>query len=247
MTEMQMNGRNENESHEKHEKEEGNAELIVRTSVSRLNETNMYFVENRSSNTAVLIDPSDEGAAEAVLETEKLKLDYIFLTHEHYDHIAALNQIRRRYDVPVVSSEICSRKIRDPGANLSKFFPLVLEFQKEKEPERKTDFFIEPYSAQAADIRFDESLVLDWHGCRIELRESPGHSAGSILIKVGKEILFSGDTLSLDYELITGFPGGSRRAYEQKTKPLLRRIDGNCRVYPGHGRCFLMRDFPDID
>lgn len=223
--------------------------LQVDRFTSVFNETNMYFITDLSGIRSILVDPSDAEKAADYLREHDLHLDYILLTHEHYDHICALNEIRSRYSAPVIASKSCSSAIQNPGKNLSKVFDLVLAFKADKERKQEpaknaagTSRHIEPYQAEPADITFQGELVVNWPYHEIRIREAPGHSKGSVLIDIDGNILFSGDTLSLDYELITSFPGGSRKEYQDVTQPLLMNMDSDMEVYPGHGRSFKMTE-----
>ena len=60
--------------------------------------TNCYFLIDETTNTAAIIDPGDQ--ADDILEAvrvEGVKVEYILLTHGHYDHtgaVAPLHQTR---------------------------------------------------------------------------------------------------------------------------------------------------------
>lgn len=66
--------------------------------------TNTYFVTNDSS--LLLIDPAGEShkIINKIKELNK-PLVAILLTHAHFDHIAALDDILAEYDVPVYMHE----------------------------------------------------------------------------------------------------------------------------------------------
>lgn len=217
-------------------------DLQIYTSTSKLNETNMYLIVDRKSSHVILIDPSDVATVRQWIETKELQLDYILLTHEHYDHISALNELREAFSVEVIASAACSVGIQRPEINLSKFFNLVLDFKKDRGLAKGQQPKVYPYSAEKAERTFKESLELDWHGHKIRLWSAPGHSKGGTLIDFDEQHLFSGDTLSYEYELITSFPGGSKKEYRNVTKPLLLDLDKTMKVYPGHGRSFLLEE-----
>ena len=65
-------------------------------------EENCYLVVDESSGRAVLVDPGDEG--DRIVEMVRASgatLEAIWLTHAHIDHIGAINEVRRKYEVPV--------------------------------------------------------------------------------------------------------------------------------------------------
>lgn len=62
--------------------------------------TNTYFVENDTE--MILIDPAGEiDKIDNKIKQSGKQLIAILLTHAHFDHIAALDDVLTRYDVPV--------------------------------------------------------------------------------------------------------------------------------------------------
>jgi glyoxylase-like metal-dependent hydrolase (beta-lactamase superfamily II) len=66
---------------------------------------NCYLVWDEATREAALFDTglSGEAVVEAI-ETERLQLRHIFITHSHYDHVEALGPIRQRYPLAKVHS-----------------------------------------------------------------------------------------------------------------------------------------------
>lgn len=219
-------------------------DLIIHRFTDQLNDTNMYILEAQGTGYAVLIDPADGDAARRCLEKRSLCLDYIILTHEHYDHIVSLKEMQAYSGAKVVASKNCSDRIQDPTKNISKYFHVILAFKEKNPLLPETGKTILPYYADPADIVFEDAMALDWQNHRITLKEAPGHSPGSILIDIDGRYLFSGDTLSYEYELVTALPGGNKKAYEEITKPVLKCFAKEVLVYPGHGRTFSMEEIP---
>ncbi len=219
--------------------------MIIERFITELNETNMYIIREEGGNSAVLIDPSDIDTIRDYTERENIHIEYVMLTHEHYDHISALNEVRQMFpECRLVASGKCSEMIQNPKKNMSKFFNIILEFKNGLGSGKKNLYKeVLPYEAEPADIVFEESDVFVWNGHRFELTEVPGHSPGSVFIKLDDSYLFSGDTVSYDYEIITKFPTGSTKDYENITKPVIDALDKNLMVYPGHGRVFKLNEF----
>ena len=78
---------------------------------------------------------------------------------------------------------------------------------------------------------------------KIFLKETPGHSKGSICILVDEKILFSGDTLVTGHETILRLPGGSKKDFAGITLPYLESLDREIMVYPGHGEPQKLAEF----
>lgn len=67
-------------------------------------DTNTYFIENDKA--VILIDPSGEsGKIIKKLNQINKPLKAILLTHAHFDHIGAVDDIVDRFDVPVYMHE----------------------------------------------------------------------------------------------------------------------------------------------
>ncbi|MBI5399899.1 MBL fold metallo-hydrolase [Candidatus Saganbacteria bacterium] len=64
-------------------------------------QTNCYIVSDEASSAALVIDPGDE--AEKILPNlSGLKVLYIVLTHAHYDHVGALDEIKSRTEAKLL-------------------------------------------------------------------------------------------------------------------------------------------------
>ncbi len=76
-------------------------------------DTNAYFIENEES--VILIDPSSE-SDKIIKKLNQINkpLKAILLTHAHYDHIGALDDIISKYDVPVYMHQEEFDFLQDP-------------------------------------------------------------------------------------------------------------------------------------
>ena len=69
--------------------------------------SSMYVISENGH--AIVIDPC--------LNTEPanaLNIDFILVTHEHYDHISGVNVWKKMTGASVLCSRICSERINDP-------------------------------------------------------------------------------------------------------------------------------------
>ena len=80
---------------------------------------------------------------------------------------------------------------------------------------------------------YDEGDILNLAGLTLRVMHTPGHTPGGVCL-VGEDVIFSGDTLFACTCGRTDLPGGS---YAQISQSLTRLADleGNYRVFPGHG------------
>jgi glyoxylase-like metal-dependent hydrolase (beta-lactamase superfamily II) len=68
---------------------------------------------------------------------------------------------------------------------------------------------------------------------------TPGHTKGSISL-LGKDFIFTGDTLFKDGYGRTDLPGGSPEEMERSLKKLSELMKPGMKIYPGHGDIFKL-------
>ena len=184
---------------------------------------------------AIVIDPCISEEAMELLKKNNVSEILVLLTHEHYDHISGVNWLREGFpSVSVVCSAACMEALPSPSKNLSNFWEVLFIGKDEETQEFVRNMDIQPYSCEA-DESFTEERRIDWEGHSLYLKETPGHSRGSICIEMDEKILFSGDTLVTGYPTITRLPGGSKKEFKEMSLPYLRELDSELTVYPGHG------------
>lgn len=172
--------------------------------------TNCYFLQDEESGLMAIIDPGDDW--ERILHQVKKaegEVKYILLTHGHYDHTTAVPDLVKA--LPGVQVYIHQADANGAGSQL---FPLA---------------------TQVKDLNnYDEGDTLPLGSLTIEVLHTPGHSKGSVTLKVG-DVLFTGDTLFCGSCGRTDLRGGS---YEEIMASLKRlgELEGDFHVCPGHDR-----------
>ena len=170
--------------------------------------TNCYILEDEKARAAAIIDPGDEaGRILQVIEDDGVDVKYILLTHGHYDHTTAVPQLHKA----LPQAEIYIHRADANGAG-SQLFPLA---------------------GQIPDLKFyDEGDTLALGDMTIQVLHTPGHSKGSVTLKVG-DVLFCGDTLFAGSCGRTDLAGGSYAEIMASLKKLAA-LPGDYKVYPGH-------------
>lgn len=173
--------------------------------------SNMYLFNTDSG--VFLIDPSVD--PERLNESDfPEKIDYILITHGHFDHINAVDEWSYLYpQARIYISEDDMEALTDPVANGSAQFVCSCN-----------------YSSKADII---ESLKLDG----LTIIKTPGHSRGSVCLlfeEGGTKVMFTGDTLFAGSCGRTDLHGGNDAQMCASLK-LLSEMDPDIRVYPGHG------------
>lgn len=211
--------------------------MIVKDYTFSIEENKAYLIE--ANGHAILIDaPSEE--IDDILKKEQIKLDYVFLTHEHCDHLWGLNLIREKYNPKIIASSETSKGIQNAKINRAAVHHIYITMRYGSEascnctPDRKL-------TCKAADIVFEEKLSIKWQGKKMVFVHTPGHSKGSSMMLLDK-MLFSGDTLLRNEEVFTRFENGSIDDYEKVTLPYLQSLNKDILVCPGHGERFLLSE-----
>ena len=196
---------------------------------------NCYVIEEKGH--FLIIDP---------ILTDELRdtigngvVDLAILTHEHYDHILSVNEISSENMFPVYCGHYASIALGDSRKNLSRYSEFLLEcipFADKTSRVRISD-----YSCKCDNVLRDGE-VLSWQGHEIYIKETPGHSKGSICILLDNENLFSGDTVFSMYETALRLPGGSRKDYNEITLKWLDSLPQETMVFPGHTDSFQLKN-----
>lgn len=201
----------------------------------KLTTSNCYIIEENRK--ALIIDPNNFLMIKRVLEEKELEPQIVILTHEHCDHMQGLEELRKHYKVTVIASEECSYGIQNDKQNMSRMMEVYLYF-KNKE---KVINSYKPFVCRPADETFKTEKVIKFANHELKMFSLPGHTLGSTCIVMDDENLFSGDYL-LEEKVITRLPSGSSIDYESKAKPWLKSLPIGIKVFPGHGKEFILTE-----
>ncbi|WP_068671888.1 MBL fold metallo-hydrolase [Oceanobacillus sp. Castelsardo] len=178
--------------------------------------TNCYIIINAKE--ALIIDPG--GEANKIIEKLKEKNTTpkaILLTHAHFDHIGAVEDLRNHYDIGVYLHENESEWLLDSRLNGS--FKFVGNEIKTKKPEHT----LSEGSLTISSFTFD-------------IKHTPGHSPGSVIFVFEKEQwIFGGDVLFYGGVGRTDLRGGDMSQLIQSIQNKFYSLPDDFIVYPGHG------------
>lgn len=154
----------------------------------------------------------------------KLEPIYLFLTHEHLDHIKGTSEIKKLYpSIKIISSKVAAKNIQDSRENLSLYFDGV-GFEEDG-----VDIFIEYEN----EFIFQDILIKTYN--------TPGHSEGSIVINIDN-VLFTGDTV-LDVKTPVNLPHSSKIKLKESVDFIDENFSDDTIFYQGHGKPFLKKDW----
>lgn len=176
--------------------------------------TNCYIAHDGKC--AVVIDPgADADRILEFLESEGLLLSHILLTHAHFDHVLAVDEIKKETGAVLVSTVGERERLR--SAEISGHTML-----------KRREFI-----PLAADIEVSDGEELTVGEMAFKFIATPGHTEGSVCI-ICEDTMFSGDTLFAGTCGRCDLIGGSIDEMMKSLK-LLSELLCDYKVLPGHG------------
>lgn len=203
---------------------------------------NMYLFIKEDK--ALIIDPNDSKEALQLLKKNRVREVTIFLTHEHPDHTCGIPILAKQFKTILVCQQACAEKIACKRNNRPMMIAFILAVQDEKNGTRTEQEFIKSFEEYEchADVTFNQTFSYDWCDEHFVFQYTPGHSQGSCCIIWNNQVVFTGDSLLKDVPVITRFPGGNTRQYNEITKPYLNALPDDMIVLAGHGKSFVMKE-----
>ncbi|MEG2350196.1 MAG: MBL fold metallo-hydrolase [Hungatella sp.] len=184
--------------------------------------TNCYILYRKETtgdalSPAVVIDPGDNAPyIHNCCKELGIRPTAILLTHGHFDHILAAEELRRTYHIPIYACETEERLLELPEINLSSAFG--------------ESVFL------TADYLLRDGQELDLLGVDWKVITTPGHTAGSLCYWIPTEgVLLSGDTLFHESMGRTDLPTSSSASICHSILDKLFLLPEETKVYPGHG------------
>ncbi len=185
-------------------------------------EVNCVIVKCPVTSKIAVFDPGDD--ADSIIDLIS-SLDgepvCIINTHCHYDHIGAVEKLRKEYNIPFYVHEAEEEYALDPSKNYS--------------GTAGTGFSITP------DHTFKDGDVINAGEMKFKVIHTPGHTlGGSCFLYDG--VLISGDTLFAGDIGRTDLYGGNTDTLIRSVRERLSVLDPQTIVIPGHGRTTRIKD-----
>lgn len=179
-------------------------------------QTNCYFAINEKTQEMLVIDPGD--CAQLLAEKIKqkgLKPKAILLTHGHFDHAMAAEELAGIFGVKIYAHEAEKETLEQSGLNASGMIGRRDSYQ--------------------ADVFVKDGQVLQLAGMDLTVLHTPGHTEGGCCFYSEEDkVLFSGDTLFCQSVGRTDFPRGSMSQLIRSIRGKLLVLPDDVKVYPGH-------------
>ncbi len=182
---------------------------------SGLIETNAGLIMSPETKEAVVIDPA-EGSFLILSELAKaheLKIQAIWLTHSHWDHIADAFYFVEEFGSEVLVHPFDSENLLRPGSD---GLPIPIPIH----PIKKLSYFKD---------------FISIGGYSFKIIHTPGHSPGSVCFYLEElDWLISGDTLFKGSHGAVRFPH-SNPSHMRESLRTLSLLPPSTQVFPGHG------------
>ena len=178
-------------------------------------EENCYLVWDEA-NQAVVIDPGDE-ASKIIDEITKLQLDVkkIILTHGHYDHVGAVNEVKKTTGAQVICHQEEKSIVEDETLSLGLYLGKEVSLPK-------------------VDACVSEGDEISVGNLNFSVIHTPGHTKGGMCLLAG-DSLFSGDTIFYGTLGRWDFPTGDLSKLTHSITRKIFNLPENTVIYSGHG------------
>ena len=185
--------------------------MIVKMIALGMYQTNAYLAYDEKSKKGFLVDPGTYSETLMdIIESEKIDIEYIVLTHGHLDHIGGVEKFTEKLGNPkLVAGKKEAEMLKDPRLNMT------------------NDISLE------ADIWVKEGDTLQCGNMTFEFYETPGHTKGGIIFLID-DVLFAGDTIFCESIGRTDLEGGSFEEIAESIKTKIYTLPDETQILPGH-------------
>lgn len=178
---------------------------------------NCYILTDGETGVSAVIDPGCWNS-ELKSAVAGLKIEYILLTHGHFDHILGVSGLKEYTGAKVAIHKADSDCLKNETKSLCAW----------EHPGEQIHV--------NADILLSDGDIINIGNTKLKVLSTPGHTKGGVCyIDECDRLIFSGDTLFCLTAGRTDFPGGSTKELFESLKKL-KKLDGDYTVYTGHNR-----------
>ena len=180
-----------------------------------IDELGYFYVAD--DNCAAIIDPGGEAEKfKDIVDKHRLSVKAILLTHGHFDHIGAAEELSKFYNVPIYAGIGSKDYTGDPTKNMSAYIPSQISF----------DNVIE---------KADGDIINISENCSLQIIATPGHTLdGVIYYDEARKVAFVGDTIFEGSYGRVDFPGGNEKTIFKSIKEKIFALPDNTKLFTGH-------------
>ena len=179
-------------------------------------QANCYLIVDEHRRSAVLVDPGADGAALVEMVRESgARLEGIWLTHAHIDHIGGVAEVLRHLQVPVWLHPLDRPFYDSLSARMAEAYGLPFD------------------QPPAPDRELGEGDIVSCGELRFTVMHVPGHAPGLVSFN-GEGVALCGDLLFVGSIGRTDLPLSDPSAMNESLARIAT-LPGHTVVHPGHG------------
>lgn len=190
--------------------------ILKCVSVKDVLDVNAYFYISEKTNHGFLIDPGAEASTLIKeIQNNNWVIEKILLTHGHFDHIGAVDQLFNVLNIPYFIHVNGAEYLLNAGYNLSMYFgrDIIL---------KNADYF-------------NDGDILSIDDIHLQVISTPGHTTDSVVFyDADSKIAFVGDTIFRGSIGATHFPGGDEKKLAKSIREKIFTLPEETVLYSGH-------------
>lgn len=145
------------------------------------------------------------------------KIEAVFLTHAHYDHIAHIGDVIEKFpNCKIYCSEYTRIALADHKLNLSFYHGTPVTFTGEQ-----------------INIVKENDIIPLFNQEKMKILETPGHNEGCLTFQLGN-YFFTGDALIPNIPIVTKLKSGNKQQAKESALKIKMATDENSIICPGH-------------
>lgn len=145
------------------------------------------------------------------------KIEAVFLTHAHYDHIAHIGDVIEKFpNCKIYCSEYTRIELSDHKLNLSFYHGTPVTFTGEQ-----------------INIVKENDVIPLFNQDKMVILETPGHNEGCLTFQLGN-YFFTGDALIPNIPIVTKLKSGNKQQAKESALKIKMATDENSIICPGH-------------
>lgn len=173
-----------------------------------MHQANCYIIKNNGD--IFILDPGARPERVKTYLGDDAKVTAILLTHGHFDHFGAVDELVKIYRCPVYLHE-ADQELLANEMNLVQGKMITVK----------------------TPLSYLHEGILQLGSTNLHIWQAPGHTRGSVLIEIAGH-LFSGDVLFQQGVGRTDLFGGNEREMKRSLN-FIKTMDKKLIVHPGHG------------
>jgi len=196
--------------------------MVKMVSVKGYFEENCYFYIDEKTMHGFLIDPGAQPQVlKEIIHGNGWTIEKILLTHGHFDHFGAANELRHSLRIPIYAYEKADKYLLDGKMNLSSFCGREIRL---------------PETGKFRDG--DEIQLQSNPEFKLKVLYGPGHTTDSVIFHSEMDQLaFVGDTVFRGSIGTDQYPGGNRTDLIHTIRDIIMDLPGETMLFSGHTEC----------